>query len=82
METELAANAVAVALARAETVALISARSAAQAGERPDFPAGRIALAGDFDREILGRKAAEAETLVSPRARRKAAAPTAPPAAR
>jgi DNA replication and repair protein RecF len=62
VEAELAANAVAVALARAETVALISARSAAQAGEQPDFPAGRIALAGDFDREIVGRKAIEAET--------------------
>jgi DNA replication and repair protein RecF len=62
IEAQLAENAVAVALARAETVALISARSAGSAGQAPAFPAGRITLAGDFDRNIAGRPAAEAET--------------------
>lgn len=61
VEAQLAENAVAVALARAETVALISVRSAKQAAEQPEFPAGRIALAGEFDTAITGRKAAEAE---------------------
>jgi len=60
VEAELAERAVAVALARAETAALLSARM-----EREDaaslFPAGRLALAGDFDRAVVGRSAAEAE---------------------
>jgi DNA replication and repair protein RecF len=60
VERELAEHAVAVALARAETVSLISAR-AGEAGAAGPFPAARIALAGEFDRGILGRSAAEAE---------------------
>jgi DNA replication and repair protein RecF len=60
VEAELSERAVAVALARAETASLLSARM-----ERPEeaslFPAGRLALAGDFDRAIESRSAAEAE---------------------
>jgi DNA replication and repair protein RecF len=60
VEAELAERAVAVALARAETAALLSARM-----EREDaaslFPAGRLVLAGDFDRAVIGRSATEAE---------------------
>ncbi len=61
VETELAAHAVAVALARAETVALLSARMARDAENAGAFPAGRIALVGDFDRALAGRSASEAE---------------------
>jgi DNA replication and repair protein RecF len=61
VETELAAHAVAVATARAETVALISARMARDDGAADAFPSGRIALAGDFDQALAGRSASEAE---------------------
>jgi DNA replication and repair protein RecF len=61
VETELAAHAVAVALARSETVALISARAERAAGAAGAFPVGRVSLAGDFDRALVGRSAAEAE---------------------
>ena len=61
VEAELAAHAVAVALARAETVALLSARTEREAAGDNGFPAGRLALAGDFDRTIEGMSAAEAE---------------------
>lgn len=61
VEAELAAHAIAVALARAETVALISARTERESGGAHGFPPGRIALAGDFDRMLAGKKAAEAE---------------------
>jgi DNA replication and repair protein RecF len=60
VEAQLAERAVAMALARAETVTLLSARLLA-GGEEVAFPAGRIALAGDFDRAIAGRPASEAE---------------------
>ena len=59
VEAQLAAHAVSLALARAETIALLSARMIGRGGGA--FPAGRIALAGEFDRAIAGRKAAEAE---------------------
>jgi DNA replication and repair protein RecF len=61
VEAQLAERAVALALARAETVALLSARIAATAGESRAFPAGRLVLAGEFDRALDGRSAAEAE---------------------
>ena len=60
VEAQLAEKAVAVALARSETAALLAARIAAgSAGSA--FPAGRIALSGGFDQAIAGRTAAEAE---------------------
>jgi DNA replication and repair protein RecF len=61
VETELAGRAVAVALARAETVALLSTSMLRRSGEASPFPAGRLGLDGDFDREIAGVSAAEAE---------------------
>jgi DNA replication and repair protein RecF len=60
LEAQLAEHAVAVALARAETVALLATHIEA-AREGAGFPAGRIALAGAFDQAIAGRSAAEAE---------------------
>jgi DNA replication and repair protein RecF len=61
VEAELAGHAVAVALARAETTALLSARIIRRSSEASPFPPGRIHLAGDFDREVAGRSASEAE---------------------
>jgi DNA replication and repair protein RecF len=61
VEVQLAENAVAVALARGETAALLSARMTKDAQRGSGFPAGRISLLGDFDRATAGRKAAEAE---------------------
>ncbi len=61
VETEVAAHAVAVALARAEAVALVSARLERGAGKDVAFPAGKVSLVGDFDRSLVGRSAAEAE---------------------
>ena len=59
LETQLAETAVAVALARGETVALLAARI--EAARETGFPAGRVALAGAFDQAIAGKTAAEAE---------------------
>jgi DNA replication and repair protein RecF len=59
VEAQLAEKAVAVALARAETVALLAARVAAESATA--FPAGRIRLAGEFDEAVACRTAAEAE---------------------
>lgn len=61
LESQLAEHAVAVALARAETVALLGARMAKRGLNTPAFPAGRIALVGEFERAISGRSAVEAE---------------------
>jgi DNA replication and repair protein RecF len=61
VEAELAAHAVAVALARAETVALLSSRLQREGDAQEAFPAGRISLQGDFDASITGLSAAEAE---------------------
>ena len=60
VEAELSGRAVAVALARAETAALLSARMARVEAASP-FPVGRLTLAGDFDDAITGRSAAELE---------------------
>jgi DNA replication and repair protein RecF len=59
IEIELAERAVAVALARAETAALLSARLSREEG---GFPGGRMHVAGEFDAAIAGRAATEAET--------------------
>ena len=61
VEAELAGRAVAVALARAETAALLSATMLRRSTGASAFPAGRIGLLGAFDREIAGGSAAEAE---------------------
>ena len=60
VEAELAERAVAVALARAETAALLSARMR-RAEASALFPVGRLSLAGDFDRAVAGRSAAQTE---------------------
>jgi DNA replication and repair protein RecF len=59
VEAQLAEKAVALALARAETVALLAARIGASEGAA--FPAVKIVLSGAFDQAIAGRSAAEAE---------------------
>jgi DNA replication and repair protein RecF len=59
VEVQLAEKAVALALARTETVALLATRLDAASGAA--FPAGKIALSGGFDQAIAGRSAAEAE---------------------
>jgi DNA replication and repair protein RecF len=59
VEAQLAGHAVALALARTETAALLSARMAG--APTASFPAGSIALSGEFDAAIAGRKASDAE---------------------
>jgi DNA replication and repair protein RecF len=59
VEAQLAEKAVALALARAETVALLAARLAA--ASEAAFPAGKIVLSGAFEQAIAGHSAAEAE---------------------
>jgi DNA replication and repair protein RecF len=61
VEAQLSETAVALALARAETVALLAARIDEQRRDSAGFPAGRMTLSGDFDTAIAGRSAAEAE---------------------
>jgi DNA replication and repair protein RecF len=61
VEAELSERAVAVALARAETATLLSARMGRHAEDAAAFPVGRIALSGDFDAALAERSAAEAE---------------------
>ena len=61
VEAELAAHAVAVALARAEITALLSDCMARHAGDAAAFPVGRIALSGEFDALLHRSSAAEAE---------------------
>ena len=68
---ELAGQAVAVALARAETTALLSAAMLRRPPTTLPFPPGGSRLSGDFDREIAGRSAAEAELWYRRVARRK-----------
>jgi DNA replication and repair protein RecF len=59
LETQLAETAIAVGLARAETVGLLAARLAQ--GEPGAFPTGHIALTGLFAERIASASAAEAE---------------------
>jgi DNA replication and repair protein RecF len=61
VEAELAGRAVAVALARAETVALLSAEMLRHTEDSAAFPVGRIGLAGDFESRMAGGSAAETE---------------------
>jgi DNA replication and repair protein RecF len=61
VENQLAEKAVAVALARTETVALLSTRIAAQAAAAPAFPVARIVVAGPFETATQGKSAAESE---------------------
>jgi DNA replication and repair protein RecF len=61
IETQLAETAVAVSIARAETVALLAGRIAALAELPGDFPAAQLALAGPFEMAREGQAAAEAE---------------------
>jgi DNA replication and repair protein RecF len=61
LEMELAGHAVAVALARAETVALLSAEMLRHTEDAQAFPVGRISLAGDFEERMAGGSAAETE---------------------
>jgi DNA replication and repair protein RecF len=63
LETQLAERAVSVAMARAETLALLQARIADRGAADPAdaFPRAQLSLAGDFDAAIAARKAAEAE---------------------
>jgi DNA replication and repair protein RecF len=60
-EAELAGRAVAVALARAETVALLSAEILRHTEDASAFPIGRIRLAGDFEERVVGGSASETE---------------------
>jgi len=61
VEAELAGHAVAVALARAETTALLSARMLKRAADASPFPLGKIGLSGEFDQRVAGGSAAETE---------------------
>jgi DNA replication and repair protein RecF len=61
VEAELAGRAVAVALARAETVALLSAEMLRHTDYTAAFPVGKIGLAGDFEERMAGGSAAETE---------------------
>jgi DNA replication and repair protein RecF len=79
VEAQLAEHAAAVALARAETATLLTARLATREGH--GFPVGSIVLAGDFESAIAGTKATEAElryreTLAAGRAADRAAGRT------
>ena len=49
LEAELAGHAVAVALARAETISLLSAAMLRRSSDSSAFPPGQLALVGDFD---------------------------------
>ena len=61
VEAGLAASAVAVSDARADTVARLGERIGAQAGLGAEFPVASLALAGAFEEKRAGRSAAEAE---------------------
>ena len=84
LEAQLAERAVSVALARAETLALLTARIDSRANGAASgaaFPRARVALAGEFDVAISSRKAAEAEfwyrgTLAASRGQDRAAGRT------
>jgi DNA replication and repair protein RecF len=63
LEAQLAERAVSVALARAETMALLQSRIEGRSAADPAdaFPRAKLSLDGDFDAAIASRKAAEAE---------------------
>lgn len=61
LEAELAGHAVAVAVAREQAVALLSARIARRSASGPSFPAGEVSLCGEFESSIERRSAAQSE---------------------
>jgi DNA replication and repair protein RecF len=61
VETQLAEKALAVAIARAETVGLLTGGIADQAADGAGFPLATLALAGDFDARYLGGSASQSE---------------------
>ena len=81
IETQLAGTALAVAIARAETVGLLIDRIAGQAADGAGFPLAALALAGDFEARYLGGPASQSEdayrdALAQTRARDRAAGRT------
>ncbi|HSG95371.1 MAG TPA: DNA replication and repair protein RecF, partial [Afifellaceae bacterium] len=81
IETQLAEMALAVALARAETVELLTGRIAAQGADGAGFPVATLAMAGDFEARYLGAPASQGEdayrnALAKNRARDRAAGRT------
>jgi len=61
IETQLAEKALAVAIARAETIGLLTERMAAQGADGAGFPLATLALAGDFEARYLGGPAGQGE---------------------
>ena len=61
IETQLAETALAVAIARAETVGLLTGRIAGQAADGAGFPVARLSLSGDFETRYLGGPARQSE---------------------
>jgi DNA replication and repair protein RecF len=61
IETQLAEKALAVATARAETIALLTGRIADQAAGGAGFPLATLTLAGDFEARYLGGSASQGE---------------------
>ena len=81
IETQLAEKALAVAIARAETIGLLTDRIAGQAADGAGFPLAALALAGDFEARYLGGPArmgedAYRDALARTRARDRAAGRT------
>ena len=81
IETQLAGTALAVAIARAETIGLLTDRIAGQAADGAGFPLAALALAGDFEARYLGGPASQSEdayrdALAQTRARDRAAGRT------
>ena len=61
IETQLAETALAVAIARAETVGLLTGRIAGQAADGAGFPLAALTLVGDFEARYLGGPASQGE---------------------
>ena len=81
IEMQLAEKALAVAVARAETIGLLTGRIAGQAADGAGFPLAALALAGDFEARYLGSPASQSEdvyrdALAQTRARDRAAGRT------
>lgn len=61
IETQLAEKALAVAIARTETIGLLTDRMAAQGADGAGFPLATLALTGDFEARYLGGPAGQGE---------------------
>jgi len=61
IETQLAETALAAAIARAETIGLLTGRIAGQAADGVGFPLAALTLAGDFEARYLGGPASQSE---------------------